>query len=575
MSPFVLTIGGQAGQGIKSAGLLFSKTATRSGYNIFDFTEYPSLIRGGHNMMQISFSREEVTAASKLSNFLIALNQQTIDLHAGELCEGGAILYDENSKFDLSKVNASIQKFPVPLSKLAVESGGKELLSNTVALGAVVALLCGDFSILKNLIADEFGDKGEKVISMNNMASESGYTFVKEHFADKCQQMLQPITSSAKSMIVNGNEAVVLGAIAGGLQFASIYPMSPISNMITLLAEHAEKYGYIYKQPEDEIAAITMAVGAGFAGVRSMTATSGGGFCLMTEGYGLAGITETPVVIVEGMRGGPATGLPTWSEQGDLRFILHAHQGEFPRIVLAPGDAKETFELTMKAFNLAEKYQTPVVVLIDKNICENDQSFPVFDVSSYVVDHGKISREFYKDFKRYRLSDDGVSTRSIPGTGNYFIANSDEHTEVGISTEEIDMRNAQMHKRMSKLDTCAATDMQPPILYGPQDADITFVSWGSNKGSIIQAMKEFPSVNFLHITWMNPFPAEAVKSALMKAKYLISVECNYTAQMTGLIREKTGIDILDTMLRSDGRFFYPEDITDKIKSVLKNHYKRL
>ena len=265
----------------------------------------------------------------------------------------------------------------------------------------------------------------------NKKAANLGYEYAKSEYSKNIKKVLVKKENPEKKMMLNGCEAVGLGAIAGGLQFAAIYPMSPISNILHVLAKYQEKYGYIYKQPEDEISAINMAIGAAYAGARSLTSTSGGGFCLMSEGYGLAGMTETPIVIVEGMRPGPATGLPTWSGQGDLQFVLHAHQGDFPRIVLAAGDIKESFYLTMKALNLAEKYQTPVVVLIDKNICDGDQSYPVFDISDYKLDRGKLTREKNDNFKRYEISDDGISVRSIPGVGNYFIANSDEHDEEG------------------------------------------------------------------------------------------------------------------------------------------------
>jgi 2-oxoglutarate/2-oxoacid ferredoxin oxidoreductase subunit alpha len=563
---FTLTIGGQAGQGIKSAGLMFAKIAVRSGYYSYDYTEYPSLIRGGHNIMQINVSRDEVTAPFEKTDFLIALNQQTIDLHVEEIAQDGGILYDSESSVDTSKINRVINTFPVPLKKL---SEGKELLINTVALGAVTALLRADIQILKDLITEEFGDKGQEIVEMNFRAAEGGYKYIQENFNGKIKDILKPIEVNEKRIVLNGNEAVALGAIAGGLQFAAIYPMSPISNILHILSLYQEKYGYVYKQPEDEIAAINMVIGASFAGARSMTATSGGGFALMSEGYGLAGITETPVVIIEGMRGGPATGLPTWSGQGDLRFVLHAHQDDFLRIVLAPGDAKEAFHLTMKALNLAEKYQTPVVVLINKDICENGQSFSVFDTSSYEVKRGKLVKEALPDFKRYILEEDGISTRSVPGSGNFFIANSDEHDEVGYSNEEIENRNKQMEKRMKKLVTCMNEDMEPPVLYGPENAEITLVSWGSNKGSILQAIKGFENVNYLHITWMNPFPTEAVKEKLGKAKYLVNIEANFTAQLATLIKEKTGIEILDNMLKYDGRPFFVEEIIEKINSVLK------
>ncbi len=564
-----LKIGGQAGQGIKSAGLMFAKLATRSGYHIYSYTEYPSLIRGGHNAMQINISQEEVTGPSTRTDLLVALNQETITKHLHELPAGSGIIFDADKKFDFTTVDKKINIFLVPLSKFVKDAGGPELLINTVAIGAAAALLGGDLKMLKELISEEFSHKKPEVVEMNHKAVESGYNFATTNFKDKLQKKLTPRPNVVPNMILNGDEAAALGAIAGGLQFASMYPMTPITGILHILAAYQEKYGFIYKQPEDEIAAINMAIGAAYAGARTMTATSGGGFCLMTEGYGLAGMTETPLVIIMGMRAGPATGFPTWSEQGDLRFVLHAHQGDFPRIVLAAGDGKEIFDQTMEAFNLAEKYQTPVVVLVDKNVCEDDQSYTYFDEASYKIERGKFTTEKIDDYKRYALVEDGISTRAIPGTGNFFLANSDEHDTYGYSNEEAENRNEQNRKRMTKLITCEKNDMAAPQLFGPKKADVTIVSWGSNKGGILQAMKEFPNVNFLHITWMNPFPSDDVKKILSSATYLLDIESNYTAQLAGLIREKTGIEIENKYLKYDGRPFFVEEISEKLQSIMK------
>ncbi len=564
-----IKLGGAAGQGIKSAGLMFAKVASRSGYNTFDYTEYPSLIRGGHNMMQIIFSKAEITAPIKKTDLLIALKPKTLTKYLDELEEGAGAVFDETINVDSLKFKNGVNKFPVPLSKFAGESGNKDLFLNTVALGALAALVNANLDILKELINEEFGDKGEEVVNKNYHAAESGYNHAKENFSDKIKNFLTPLENPPLRIIVNGNDAIAMGAIAAGMQFAAIYPMTPITNILYILASNQEKYGYIYKQPEDEIAAINMAIGASFAGARSMVATSGGGFCLMTEGYGLAGMTETPLVIIYGMRPGPATGLPTWTEQGDLHFILHAHQGEFPRIVLAAGDAKEAFELTMQAFNLADKYQTPVVVVVDKDICENDQTFSNFDISGFNIDRGKFAKDNQSDYLRYKIEEDGISKRTIPGNGTYLIGNSDEHNETGYSNEEPENRKQQMQKRMRKLLTCKANDMPTPKIYGPENADVTIVSWGSNKGSILQAIKNFNNVNYLHINWINPFPVEFVKQALGNAKKIIDVECNYSGQLAELIRQKTGIEISEKLLSFDGRPIYPEDIIEKINEVLK------
>ncbi len=573
---YSVKIAGMAGQGIKSSGILFARFAARSGCYIFNYIEYPSIIRGGHNVMQINISKEKVEGPSNKTDLLVALNQDGIDFHLDSLTDGAGIIYDGDKKIDVSKVPAGINLYPVNLSAFAKESGGDELLINSVALGAITGMLGGNIEILKAFVREEYAGKSEEIINADLKAAELGYKYAKENYDSKVVDILNSVQGYPNGkplMVVNGNEAAGMGAIAGGVQFIAIYPMSPISNILHFLTSYQQKYGFVYKQPEDEISAINMAIGASFAGARSMTSTSGGGFALMSEAYGLAGIAEVGVVIVEGQRGAPATGLPTWSEQGDLRFVLHAHQGDFPRIVLTPGDIEEVFDLTRKAFNLAEKYQTPVVVLIDKNLCEHDKTVEVFDNSNFVVNRGKLSLDLDPEFKRYNLSEDGISTRTVPGVGNFFIANSDEHDEKGYSSEEIDNRNEQMKKRMQKLITCEREDMDQPVLYGPENADITIVSWGSNKGSILQAINEFENVNYLHLTWANPFPAKRIFEVLSKTKHVINIEANYTGHMAGIIREKTGFEIKDNFLKYDGRPFFVEEIIEKINSVLKGEEK--
>jgi 2-oxoglutarate ferredoxin oxidoreductase subunit alpha len=566
---FALKIGGQAGQGIKAAGLIMAKIATRSGLNIHTYTEFPSLIRGGHNVMQIIMSREEVATPLVRTDFLIALNQDTLNRHGGELTRGGGVMYDADKNLDTSMISDGVNIFPVPLSKLAGETGGQELLINTVALGATTAILGGEMPILADLIEEEFADKSNEIVEMNVKAAGLGKSFVETNFGDKFLKVLKPVENPQERMVINGNEAVAIGAIAGGVQFAAIYPMSPISNILHVLARYQEKYGYVFKQAEDELAAINMAVGAGFAGARAFTTTSGGGFCLMTEGYGLAAMSETPVVIVDGMRPGPATGLPSWSGQGDLLFALSAHQGDFPRIVLSAGDAREAFYMTMQAFNLADKYQTPVLLLIDKNICEDDQSYPIFEVAKYQVNRGKFSRDFNPDYARYFLENDGISTRSVPGSGNFFIGSSYAHDPKGFDSEEIKDVTEQQAKRMKKLEVCRKEDMPEPQLFGPKEAEVTMVSWGSNKGAITEVLKKFSNVNFLYLTWMSPFAGSAVKEILDKAKYVLDIEANTTGQLAQLIRKETGVEIKDQLLKDDGRPIYPEEISEKLNKILK------
>lgn len=572
---FRIKIGGSAGQGIKSAGLILSKFISRSGFYIYNYSEYPSLIKGGHNMMQINISNEQIKGPSMFTDILIALNQETVYKHKSSMSANGVIIVDEKSHLNVDHLPTSVRAIPIPLSKLSMEAGGKDMYINTVSLGCVVKILDMDLSIMKSIVKDEYGD-GETE-SNNEKALQLGFDFIAQNFPHEVGShfYLKPQNTQTK-MVLNGDEAVAIGAIKSGLKFASIYPMTPITNLMNTLIKYQREYKFILKQPEDEISAINMAIGASFAGVRSLTATSGGGFCLMTEGYGLAGMTETPIVIIEGMRGGPATGLPTWNGQGDLLFILNAHQDEFPRIVLGAGDIIEALSLTMEAFHLADKFQTPVVVILDKNICENEESIHIPEIlvqeNLYKIDRGKFSNEKLENYQRYQLEEDGVSTRTIPGSGNFMIANSDEHDAIGFSSETSENRISQMKKRMMKLKSSEKL-MKDPDLYGNPNADLTIVSWGSNKGSILQALKSYTNVNYIHITWMNPFPKEAVTKLLSSAKNLLLIEANYSGQLGELIRQKTGIEIKDKLLKFDGRPFFVEELENEIsKRVQKGNF---
>lgn len=518
--------------------------------------------------MQTTVGKEVVRSPLKTTDLLVALNQETVDLHKDELNKDAGIIYDEEKGIDVSGIRKDVEKFSIPFNRLASEVGGAVIMRNTVVFGAVVGLLGGDLSEAQQLVAEQFAGKSDDIITKNKACVKAGFDFVLQNYKDYILEIVEDQAKRQPKIVITANEAVALSAMAAGLQFASIYPMTPTSNILHTLAPYQKELGFIYQQPEDEIAAIHQALGAAFAGARSMVATSGGGFSLMTEGYGLAGMTETPLVIIEGQRAGPATGLPTWTAQGDLRFVLHAHQGDFPRIVLAPGDAEEAFYMTMQAFNLAEKYQTPVVVLLDKHLCESHQSFPLFNYKEFKIDRGKFVTKIDKNYQRYALSPDGISPRSIPGLGDHVLANSDEHDEAGYSNETADNRRQQMEKRMQKLRSCAREDMPSPILYGPKNADVTIVSWGSNKGAILDALTDLPRTNFLHLNWINPFPIEAVQKVLSRANYLINLEANFSGQMAGLIKEKTGIVIDENFLKYDGRPFYPEEIVKKIKTLL-------
>lgn len=572
---FTWKIGGEAGYGIMSAGAVFSKACKKAGYFTFAYNEYPSLIRGGHNVFIIRVSSKPVLAPRKPVDVLVALNKETFDLHYKEMKNGYIVVNtDKVAEKDL-KGKGSFQVVPVPLITLAKEAGGSQIMMNNVALGASFALVCAPFAPLREAIKSVFSKLDEETLAANVKAAKAGYDYVKKDFAKfKCHVEMAE-RKKEDTLVLSGNEGICLGAVKAGCKFLSAYPMTPINSIWTYFAKRGPKLGFLYVQPEDEITAVSMAIGASFSGVRAMTCSSGGGYSLMVESYGLAGMTETPLVIVEGQRPGPATGLPTWTGQGDLRFVLHAAQDEFPRIVLAPGDPEECFFLTAEAFNLAERYQAPVVLLTDKHLLESYWTWKRMDESKVKIDRGKLMTEAEqkKPYQRYEVTKDGISPRPIPGRkGETFIVNSDEHNEEGYSEESSENRITQMEKRMRKMDTLAKKLPRPKV-HGPKKADLTFVSWGSPKGAILEAQeelrKEGVKTNFLQLTHLNPFPERAVKKILSDAERIVMVEQNYSAQGAGLVREKTGIDIPHKLTKYDGRPFYVEEIIDYAKGVVK------
>ncbi len=573
-------IGGEAGYGIMVTGQIFSRVFSRSGFYVFDYTEYPSLIRGGHNSYQLTISGKETFSLEKSVDLLVALNQETVERHKDDLTPGAAVLYDEEV-VKLSPEEFSpkeIKLYPLALAKLAREAGGEKLMRNTVALGASLAIIDDDLEVLEEIIGDVFKRKGKDVVQVNMDVARAGFNYLRRNFSPDFGHKLKKV-SSRQRLLLNGSEAIGLGAIKAGCKFFAAYPMTPASGVLHYLASQEERFDLVVKHAEDEIAVINMAAGASFAGVRAMVATSGGGFSLMVEGLGMAAGVETPLVIVEAQRPGPSTGLPTWTGQGDLKFLLSASQGDFPRIVIAPGDVEECFYLTMEAFNIADKYQTPVILVVDKYLTEGHATVGELDASRVKVDRGLLLSEEemskQEDFKRYELTPSGVSPRSLPSrAGGIFNANSDEHNEYGFSSDDPKVRTAMMDKRMRKSDSLAK-ELPSPKLHGPKEAQDTIIGWGSTKGPILSALKllegEGIEAKFLQLTYLSPFPAKFVKKILEKSRKVIIVENNQTGQLAALIREKTGIEIKLKVLKYDGRPFFPEELGEKLKSALKGN----
>ena len=574
-----LLVGGEAGAGISRSGLLFAKSCLRGGLCVFGANDYQSLIRGGHNFYTIRACEEEIYSQADKTDLLIALNKETVDLHKDELVSGAGIIYDKE-EFSINPEDLGshdVKLYHVPLRKIVKELTGPQIMENTVALGAATALLDYDLKILDEVLQDTFK---EKVAQQNMEAAKRGYDYVKDNYGNSFGYKLEKTKQAGKKRIfLTGNEAIGLGALNAGCKFYAAYPMTPATTILHFLAPLDREYKMVVIQTESEIAAINMVAGASYAGVRSMTATSGGGFSLMAEAIGMVGMTETSPVIVLVQRPGPSTGLPTYSSQTDLRFAIHASQGEFPRVVLAPGDVKECFYNTVEAFNLAEKFQMPVIIISDKYLSESNGTTEQFVQNRMGIDRGElITGEEYTqkvEYMRHKITESGVSVRAIPGIKGVVVrTNADEHNELGYTTEDPILTTKMTDKRFRKLDglTKEFENYETVKFYGSKDAETTIVSWGSTKGPIREAMKILNKngkvVNFLQIVYLCPFPVNRVKEYLKSAKKMIVIENNKTSQLSGLIQEHLLMGVDQKILKYDGRPFDPKALAQQIMEVL-------
>jgi 2-oxoglutarate ferredoxin oxidoreductase subunit alpha len=578
-----IVIGGDAGQGVESSGAGFCLSFARAGLHVYGMQDYRSRIRGGHNFYQIRLSEQPRLSHSNPVHLLLALTPETVQLHLDQLAEGSAVIFPERFEIDPAPIEARGARVDaLPLIRIAEEHGNR-VMTNTAGLGAAAGITEFPLEFMESVIRDNFKPKGEQVIEANVKVARAAYDLARERYGADFPYKLRPVEGAPRRMLINGNEALAMGALAGGCRFISAYPMTPATSIIEWLSALPHEYGVVTKHAEDEIAAACMAIGASFAGARAMTATSGGGFCLMVEAMGLAGMTEVPLVIVESQRGGPSTGLPTRTEQSDLLFVIHASQGEFPRIVTAPSTVEDCFEAGWRAFNLAEEYQCPVVVVTDQLLAASLRTLDMdaIDFSSVAIDRG--STLTYEDldrlsdgYKRFELTESGISPRAFPGhPRGVFAASSDEHDETGHITEEIENRRLMMRKRMRKLEE-AEKELRPPQLYGPEDAEVTLVCWGSTFGACKEAADEINgaggSANVLRFIDLWPLPEDAAAAALSRCRRTVAVEQNYTSQLAKLLRMTTGIKMDDTLNKYDGRPFAPEEIVAGLgKEVASGH----
>jgi 2-oxoglutarate ferredoxin oxidoreductase subunit alpha len=552
-----ILIGGEAGQGLVTIGELLAKSLVRCGYYIVVTQSYQSRIRGGHNTYMIRVSPEQISAPREAIDLLVALDQNTLTLHQNEISADGFILIDQGFWCD----GESCLK--IPYKQLAPER-----YSNIVALGVLGALLGLDQDLLLKTLDDFFGKKDPKVGEENRRVLAEALRWGMQKPSNP---KLPPASKAPARMMMNGNEAIAFGAISAGLRFYSFYPMTPATTIGQTLAAYAGKIGLIVEQAEDEIAAINMAVGASFAGASSMVGTSGGGFALMVEGVSLAAMTETPVVVVVAQRPGPATGLPTRTEQADLNFVLHAGHGEFPRAIFAPGSVEECFELARRALFLAEKYQGPVFLLTDQFLADSARAVAPFKIENLpYIQPPDLKLSSSIPYRRFALGREGLSPRLIPGAAEHrVVAGSDEHTEDGHLTEDLGVRKTMVEKRLQK-GAGILREVIPPEYLGDKNPDLLFVSWGSTKGAVSEAAEELRdkggTVGGLHFSQVWPLVPDQFTGFLKAAKRVVAIEGNATGQFAGLVRRESGFEIKERIGRYDGLPITPEFILREIKN---------
>ncbi len=568
---FVFRIGGEAGRGIATGAELLAQVCLKLGYHIFSSKDYASQIKGGHNYHTIRISSQLVGADVDKVDLLLALDEETLRRHSSKVNARGVILYEDK----IAQAAKDSHYLSLPLQKIEKELGEKNI-HNGVFVGAAVKLLGIEWKLLETVLEDFFSGK-LKLKEVMLKSVQAGYHAISQK---RLSLPTSPATSSGKLSFFSGNDAITHGALKAGLKFHAQYPMTPVSGILHNLAKEAESNkSLVVIQPEDEIAAINMGLGASYTGARSMVATSGGGFALMVEAFGLAGMAEIPLVIIEGQRPGPATGLPTKTGQGDLKFVLSAAPDEPPRVVIAPGDVGECYTETKRAFYLAEKYQLPVIVLVDKQLTESYQTFDlgeeekkfVFDYTKKINVLEKVSEEKQnKDglFKRYAS---GNVFRTLPGTpGGIYTCAGDEHDEAGEITEDAKIRKQMVERRAQKLEEIKK-ELPTPEMFGEKNAEVVVVSWGSNKGALREAIarlnEEGKKVGLLLVKYLCPFQDEEIKK-LLEHKKLILLENNYSGQLGELLREKTGIEIPEKILRYDGGAFTVDEAYAEIKKRL-------
>jgi 2-oxoglutarate/2-oxoacid ferredoxin oxidoreductase subunit alpha len=570
-------IGGEAGEGIASAGDVWIKTLARMGLGAFAHNSYQSVIRGGEVLLQLRSGPYPVLSQGGGWDFLIALNQSVLDQNLPSARPKGRTLFNADA-VKPPAASGDVILCGVPIGELTTDLPKNPVMQNTVLLGALAFLLKVPWDVFEGSIRAQFGKRKAELSDQNVTVARRGWEYAQKNFAPADHIALSG--DGKRRMVITGNQAVALGAVAGGCKFYSAYPMTPASSIMHWLAPRGHRYGLLMKQAEDELAAINMAIGAGYAGVRAMVGTSGGGFALMTEAIGMAGMVEVPVVAILSQRGGPSTGLATKTEQGDLFQALGASQGEYPKAILAPLDPVDAYYSTIESHNLAEKYQMPVIVILDLYLSERTVVVDPESLNPHVpIERGEVVSSVEGEFLRYRDTPSGVSPRTLPGTpGGTHIAPSDEHNEQGVLVSDWysnpSMRTKMMEKRMRKLDGARRdTGERAFLCEGPEEADITLVGWGSTFQILEEVRRaleaEGYSANLVQFRTLWPFPAQKALPILQSAKRVVCVENNYGGLLARLIRQETGFSIPYAVHKFDGEPFSAGPLTRALENCLR------
>jgi len=576
---FAIAVGGAPGQGIETAGKSISQICARYGLHVFTYTAYQSLIRGGHSFLTIRISSEPIANHGDKIDMIIALDANSVEKHLPHVSPGGALIYNSEHVKEVP-VRDDIQLCPISYKELTNDPDRKARMLNVCMASVALKLVGIDLEVLEDIIVVALlKRKGQAVVDANIAAARASYDYAAEHFTPFDVQFEKQDTPLAFG---SGNTLMAMGGAAAGVKFYAAYPMSPSTGVLHWMAPNARDLGIMVRQCEDEISVINMVIGAAHVGARAMCATSGGGFALMTEAIGSAGMMEIPIVVINVQRGGPSTGLPTKTEQGDLWQILGASQGDFPKIVVSPTSIMDGFDTIPEIFNLVDKFQCPGMVLTDLSLSEGHTTFVPDSIDwQPKIDRGEIITEPAQpdnEYLRYKITDSGISPRAIPGTqGHVHVVATDDHDEDGtlISDEFTNphKRRDIMEKRQRKMEGIMEV-LPPPTCEGAEEAEVTLIGWGSTHGVIAEALSMLCetgiATNHIHFKWLYPMNEDAVNEVLTESAYSIIVECNYTGQFARFLRGETGFKADGHIRKYDGEPFMPHHIVEGVRELLSS-----